>query len=113
MPSEQREAARRALVLGLVNVLAASLAAAGQWASWRTENEVGIAVSAPDWWRVVAVFAANLVPSGLAVTWLLWLAQVWRYGWRGRLAWIGGVAGLSTLVRVELLATLRYSPPDG
>lgn len=111
-PDEERDAGRRALFLGLVNVLAASLAAAGQWASWRTENEVGLAIAAPDGWRVLAVFGANLAPAGLAVVWCLSIARVWRYGWRRRLLLAGLAAALSTLVRLELLATLRYSEPD-
>ncbi|MBX9247014.1 hypothetical protein ICW40_19675 [Actinotalea ferrariae] len=109
---DEREAARRALALGLVNVLAASLAAAGQWASWRTENELDIHVTSPDWWRVLAVFAANLVPSGLAVVVCLRWVGVWRYGWRRRLAVLASVAAASSLVRLLLLATLRYSPAD-
>lgn len=109
---DEREAARRALVLGLVNVLAASLAAAGQWASWRTENELDLPVTSPDWWRVLAVFGANLVPSALAVVACLWWAQVWRYGWRRRLTVLGVAAPTSAVVRLLLLATLRYSPAD-
>lgn len=109
---DEREAARRALVLGLVNVLAASLAAAGQWASWRTENELDIQVTSPDWWRVLAVFGANLVPSGLAVVVCLRWARVWRSGWRRRLRVLGVVAAVSSVVRLLLLALLRYSPAD-
>lgn len=109
---DEAEAARRVLVLGLVNVLAASLAAAGQWASWRTENELDLPVTSPDWWRVLAVFAANLAPSGLAVVACLRWARVWRDGWRRRLAVLGVAAPTSAVVRLLLLATLRYSPAD-
>lgn len=109
---DEREAARRALVLGLVNVLAASLAAAGQWASWRTENELGVVLGSPDGWRVLAVFGANLVPSALAVVVCMVWADIWRYGWRRRLLVLGFASGASTAVRLALLAQLRYSPAD-
>lgn len=109
---DEREAARRVLVLGLFNVLAASLAASGQWASWRTEDALGPAVTGVDWWRVLAVFAANLGPSALAVVWCLRWAGVWRFGWRRRLAVLAVAAPASAAVRLLLLTTLRYSAPD-
>lgn len=111
--ADDAAAARRAVVLGLVNVLAASLAAAGQWASWRTENELGLdLVGGTDWWRVAAVFAANLVPSSLAVVTCLTWAAVWRAGTRRRVLVVGAAALASAVLRLGLLATLRYSPGD-
>lgn len=109
---EAREARSRAMVLGLFNVFAASLAAAGQWAAWRSDRSLDLEIAGADWWRPLAVFTSNLLPAAVAVVLVLRRSGVLEGRWRRRLAIVGVAALASAAVRLGLLTTLRYSPPD-